>query len=465
MATSQGGGSLIRELSANSPDGTRLGQSSTDLVSFRGATPQVQPSGNAQAAVARGQQAGVIATYSSTQSPAAVAQGTTAEQTLTIQSGTGGQMLLATTDIVFVNKPTSQAGLGVGNVRVSSSNTLGITFDNIPAGGGNITPTGSEAYKVVALRGLGAYALSATLSPAAVAANTSVEQTFTVTGVRVGDLIQVNKPTAQAGLDIGGIRVVSNNVVGITFMNTTASPITPTAAESYNFVSLPGLDAVNNDVMYGFNVGTVGAITAGVVVSGGSTTLTGLKATDMVNGLFKPTPQATATNIATPIYGIPTADTLTLYFLGTGTGSTPTASEVYGVRTVRLNPVAPLLNYSQSLAPVSVAAATTAEQTFTVTGLIAGTPVWVNKPTCQPGLAITGVRVSGTNTLAINYCNLTSAAIVPTTETYTIGNFQVPAPGAGNCVYQCVAAVIHGLGGLANALRSAAVSDGLVAGA
>jgi hypothetical protein len=49
-------------------------------------------------------------------------------------------MLLASGDLLFVNKPTSQAGLGVGNVRVSSSNTLGITFANLPAGG-NITPT------------------------------------------------------------------------------------------------------------------------------------------------------------------------------------------------------------------------------------------------------------------------------------------------------------------------------------
>lgn len=459
------GTTLNRNLSDGSPDGTTFGQNSTDPISFYGATPVVQPSGNAQAAIARGLQAGVIATYNSTQSPSAVAQGTTAEQTLTIQSGAGGQMLLAANDLVYVNKPTAQAGLGVGNVRVSSGNTLGITFSNIPAAGGNITPTASQVYGVVALRGLGTLALTATLSPAAVAANTTVEQQFAVTGLRVGDLVQVNKPTAQAGLDIGGCRVVSNNLLGITFMNVTAAAITPTAAEVYNIVGLPGLDAVNNDVMYGFNVGTVGAITAGVVVSGGSSTLTGVLATDMVTGIFKPTPQATATNIATPIYGIPTANTLTMYFLGTGTGSTPTASEVYGIRTVRLNPAAPLLNYSQTLTPVSVAAATTAEQTFTVTGLISGTPVWVNKPSLTTGLAIAGVRVSATNTLAINYVNTTSAAIVPPAEIYTIGNFQVPLPGAGNCVYQSVSPSLVANSTLTNANRAALVTTGLIAGA
>lgn len=461
----QTGQSLIRQLSDGSPDGTTLGQSSTDLISFYGAAPIVQPSGNAQAAIIRGSQSGVIATYVSTQSPSAVAQGTTAEQTLTIVSGTGGQMLLAANDLVYVNKPTSQAGLGVGNVRVSSGNTLGLTFSNVPAGGGNITPTASQGYVVVALRGLGSYALTATLSPAAVAANTTAEQTFTVTGLRVGDLVQVNKPTAQAGLDIGNVRVVSNNLLGITFLNVTAAAITPTASEVYNIVGLPGLDAVNNDVMYGFNVGTVGAITAGVVVSGGSTTLTGLLATDVVTGIFKPTPQATATNIATPIYGIPTANTLTMYFLGTGTGSTPTASEIYGIRTWRQNPAAPLLLYSQSLAPVSVAAATTAEQTFTVTGLISGTPVWVNKPSAQAGLAIAGVRVSATNTLAINYLNTTASAIVPATEVYTIGNFQAPTPGAGNVVYQSVSTVLTANSTLTNANRTAMTSLGLTAGA
>jgi hypothetical protein len=229
--------------------------------------------------------------------------------------------------------------------------------------------------------------------------------------------------------------------------------------------ALAGLDAFNSEVAYGFNVGAVGAITAGVVVSAGATTLTGLLATDAVLGLFKPTPQAAATNVATPIYGIPTANTLTLYYLGTGTGGTPTSSEVYTVKTMRLNPAAPLLNYSQSLAPVSVAANTTAEQTFTVTGLVAGTPVWVNKPSPTGGLGVVGVRVSAANTLAITYGNVTAAAIVPPTETYLIGNFQVPAPGAGNSVYQTVAPVMDRLSTLTNAERAALVAVGLIAGA
>ena len=460
----QSGGSLIRDLTDGSTDGTQLGGAASDPVSFFGATPVVQPTDSTQAAITRGSAAGVVTTYyTNTVSPTAVTLNTAAEYNMTALTGTGAQMLLASGDVVIVNKIASQAGLTVGNARVQASGVAGITFGN--ATGSTITPTASNSYTLVGIRAGSPLVLTAALTPASVAANTTVEQQFAVTGLSVGQLVQVNKPTAQAGLDILGCRIVSKNVLGITFGNFTATAILPTAAESYSIFVSSGLDAVNNDVFYGMNMGSVGAISAGVVITGGSTTLTGVLATDMVTGIFKPTPQATATNIATPIYGIPTADTLTSYFLGTGTGSTPTAAEIYGIRTARLAPKAPLVLYSPSLAPVSVAANTSAEQTFTVTGLVAASPVWINKPSLQPGLGIGGVRVSGVNTLAINFVNLTGTAIVPATETYTIGNFQVPTPGAGNSVYQTVSPTINALSNLSNALRTAAVNTGLIAGA
>lgn len=75
--------------------------------------------------------------------------------------------------------------------------------------------------------------LGLTISPAIVAANTTAEQTFTLTGVQVGDVVSVNKPTAQAGLGIVGARVSAANTIAITFSNNTASGITPTAGEVY----------------------------------------------------------------------------------------------------------------------------------------------------------------------------------------------------------------------------------------
>lgn len=83
---------------------------------------------------------------------------------------------------------------------------------------------------------------TATLSPALVAANTTAEQLFTVTGVNVSDVVVVNKPTAQAGLGIVGVRASAANQVGITFSNNTAAGITPTASEVYSFLVFTSTD-------------------------------------------------------------------------------------------------------------------------------------------------------------------------------------------------------------------------------
>ena len=82
------------------------------------------------------------------------------------------------------------------------------------------------------------YKYTAALTPAIVAANTTAEQTFTVSGLVVASdtMIGISKPTAQAGLGIVGWRVTADNTVGITFSNNTGAGITPTAGETYRFV-------------------------------------------------------------------------------------------------------------------------------------------------------------------------------------------------------------------------------------
>src|SRR6185503_7371585 len=109
-----------------------------------------------------------------------------------------------------------------------------------------------------------------------------------------------------------------------------------------------------------------------------------------------------------------------------------------------------------TLTPASVAANTTAEQTFTVTGLVAGSPVWINKSASfQAGLGIAGVRVSAADTLAINFVNATGSAITPNSEKYIVGNFQAKTPGTGNSVYQNVSQAGRNDGDLTAALRTA----------
>jgi hypothetical protein len=78
--------------------------------------------------------------------------------------------------------------------------------------------------------------LSVALTPAQVAANTTAEQTFTVNGLLVGDFVEVNKPTNQAGLGLANFRVSAANTLAITFSNNTGAGITPTAGESYQLL-------------------------------------------------------------------------------------------------------------------------------------------------------------------------------------------------------------------------------------
>lgn len=96
-------------------------------------------------------------------------------------------------------------------------------------------------------------------------------------------------------------------------------------------------------------------------------------------------------------------------------------------------------SFNVTLSPVSVANATSAEQTFSATGigLLTTDLVLVQKPTAQAGLGIVGSRVSASDTLAITFMNATSATITPTaSESYTIGVFRVQpnyvAPSSGN---------------------------------
>jgi hypothetical protein len=79
--------------------------------------------------------------FNLTLSPAAIGATTTSEQTFA-STGIG----LLTTDLVLVNKATSNSGIIIGNARVSAADTLAIDFANISAG--TLTPTASQVYTV-----------------------------------------------------------------------------------------------------------------------------------------------------------------------------------------------------------------------------------------------------------------------------------------------------------------------------
>lgn len=422
---------LPRQLSDGNDQGTILGIAGTlatgltDKIGFFGvAAPQ--PSGNAEAAIARGQSSGQIVAFQSVQSATSVQPDTTSEFVMTLLGTTAANPTLPG-DLLVINKPTAQSGLGVGNVRAAGVGTIGVTFDNFNALTTTIVPTASQGWAGVAIRGFDT--LTAPLTPAAVPPNTVAEQIFTVVGLRVGELAIVNKPTSQAGLDIVNVRVAGNNQLGIAFMNNTNATITPTAAESYAMFSTGGISAHGNEVIFqiaGAPVSLPAGITTEYLLP-----VTGLAIGDVVKGISKPT-NTNGVGIVGMRVSVPsTIGVSFVNVLGT-TVAQPVAGEVYEVAITRANPVAPLVVYSVALTPASVPGNASAEQTFTVQGLVANTVAWANKPTVQAGLGIVGVRVSAANTVAINFCNVTPNSITPTAgETYIVGNFQEPLQTGG----------------------------------
>lgn len=103
---------------------------------------------------------------------------------------------------------------------------LGVATDDVKPAKLTMNGAGSTTFTAM-------YKASIIISPASVAANTTAEQIFPCANVKVGDYVDVNKPTAQAGLGICGVRVTSAGNIGITFQNNTAAAIGPSPGETY----------------------------------------------------------------------------------------------------------------------------------------------------------------------------------------------------------------------------------------
>ena len=87
-----------------------------------------------------------------------------------------------------------------------------------------------------------------------------------------------------------------------------------------------------------------------------------------------------------------------------------------------------------SLDVASVAANTSAEQSFTVKGLRPGDFVTVNKPSLHAGLVISTARVPAADTLAITFGNTTAAPIDPPAET-SLPCYVRPEKTCGQAVF------------------------------
>lgn len=71
--------------------------------------------------------------------------------------------------------------------------------------------------------------VEASLTPAEVAANVAPAQTFTVLGVKSGDVIIVTPPSQTANVTIGSAYVSAADTISVQFVNPTAGALTPAA--------------------------------------------------------------------------------------------------------------------------------------------------------------------------------------------------------------------------------------------
>ncbi len=79
------------------------------------------------------------------------------------------------------------------------------------------------------------------------------------------------------------------------------------------------------------------------------------------------------------------------------------------------------LAIAPALTPVAVAANTTAEQNFTIQGLLVGDLVGVYASVAQTaGVGIVSARVSAANTLTIGFSNNTAGSLTPVAGSYAI---------------------------------------------
>lgn len=87
---------------------------------------------------------------------------------------------------------------------------------------------------------LGHFLVNATLTPVAVSANSTTEQSFTIGGLLPGDFVSVATVGVQtANVDVHTARVTAPNTLSLAFSNSTGGPLTPVAGSYRLLISRP----------------------------------------------------------------------------------------------------------------------------------------------------------------------------------------------------------------------------------
>lgn len=436
-----------------------------------------QRTGPVQAVLAVSQATGYMLNYTSLSqgSPTLSAQNVSSTQ-ITLS----GAPQLSTADVVIANKQAFVSNFAIGQtVRVVSvsqqANTLVVALSALNAnvsGVGTVTPNG-ETYVMSAFKG--SLVNTVTLTPASVASNTVAEQSFTVPGLQPGMVVALQKPTEQAALQVGNVRVPSANTLAVQYLNIGNTAITPTS-EVYSYTALLGAQGVSPIMVAGVNLGgaTNGIATLTSVTSGGGNTpasvkVTGINVDDLVIGVGQNTiPMTAANQIFLPEVRVSSvANTLQLSFVNTNSALTITAlsTDTWMIPIMRPSLAAPAVLLSATVVGANIAPNSVTELAATVTGLTVSSAILVQKPSFTTGLTVVGSRVTAASLgqIAISIANPTATTLALPSETYTVAAFQ-PILGSGHHVAQLVAPMsVQGLA-LTNEMRNVLAGTGLMKG-
>lgn len=391
-----------------------------------------------------------------------------------------GAPQVSTADIMVINKQLTVSNFASGfTARIASvsanANIATLSFHNIcsnVSGTNSVTPAG-DTYIMTAFRG--PLVNTVTLSPAVVPANSVAEQTFTVSGVYPGMLVALQKPTEQANLAVGQVRVPVSNQLAVQFLNIGNTAITPTANEVYSYTALLGVQGVSPILIAGVNLGgATSGIASVITVSGGALTpasvnVTGINASDFVVGVGQNVEaMSAATSVALVKAYVSAANILSLTFLNANTNSasiTALSTDTWMIPILRPNADAPMTIYNATVTSVAIGPNTISQVPITVPGLTVTSAVLVQKPSFTTGIAIVGASVTnaGTSIVSVLMANPTSNTIVTPTETYLVGAFK-PVLGTGHYIQQLVAPVgVQGIA-LTNEMRNVLAGTGLMQG-
>lgn len=408
-------------LDYGSPDGSQWG-GSADLIAFYGATPQARYSANLTQVSTR---AGEIRMFAVPYSTAAHSYSTSAEETVVAST-------VASDSCVVVNRSSTTPGIVMANARVTAADSLGISMMNVSTG--TVVPVSTAVYQVIEFRMGGGFVTTAALTPVAVAASTTAEQTFTVSGAMPGMAVAVNKPTEQTALGIANARVTAASTVAIAFANISSAAITPTADETYTFALVPTMRAASPVVQYGFPGTTVSGSCGISTTTEFTTTLLNLNATDYFVGHTEPVAQA---GIFVSNGRINSSGVLGIAWANVSSGAlTPTSSVMYGVTVLRPETQNPMTLATTTFPGTTVAASSTIEITSTVNGITTSSLAFVNKLFHTANIGVANCRVSAANTLAVALFNTATTATAVASGSYRVAfTPRAPALGIGGGVF------------------------------